>query len=87
MKQRFLDEPEQIDMEMGGNEGQGNANNGSGNGGNGEEELSQYYRPALPDSSYLVFSTDTANGRTNFLLFPLCVFVIGEKQIVDEISK
>jgi len=45
MKQRFLDEPEQIDMEMGGNEGQGNANNGSGNGGNGEEELSQYYRP------------------------------------------
>jgi len=60
MKQRFLDEPEQIDMEMGGNEGQGNANNGSGNGGNGEEELSQYYRP-YDDPSSSASTTSTAN--------------------------
>ncbi|XP_017135096.2 striatin-interacting protein 1 homolog [Drosophila miranda] len=62
MKQRFLDEPEQIDMEMSGNEGSGNANNASGNNGgsNGEEELLQYYRP-FDDPSSSASNTATAN--------------------------
>ncbi|XP_022215485.2 LOW QUALITY PROTEIN: striatin-interacting protein 1 homolog [Drosophila obscura] len=62
MKQRFLDEPEQIDMEMSGNEGSGNANNAGGNNGgsNGEEELLQYYRP-FDDPSSSASTTATAN--------------------------
>ncbi|EDW79495.1 uncharacterized protein Dwil_GK20380 [Drosophila willistoni] len=69
MKQRFLDEPEQIDMELSGNEtgsanpnaNNSNANNGSGN---GEDELSQYYRP-FDDPSSGTSSSSTATANPN----------------------
>ncbi|ALC43739.1 CG11526 [Drosophila busckii] len=69
MKQRFLDEPEQIDMEMSGNEGGPNANNGNtasvgSNTGNGEDELSQYYRP-FDDPSASTSGGNTATANPN----------------------
>ncbi|XP_017862728.1 PREDICTED: striatin-interacting protein 1 homolog [Drosophila arizonae] len=69
MKQRFLDEPEQIDMEMSGNEGGTNANNGNssaGSGsGNGEDELSQYYRPFDDPSASTSGNSNNSTASAN----------------------
>ncbi|XP_030385935.1 striatin-interacting protein 1 homolog isoform X2 [Scaptodrosophila lebanonensis] len=71
MKQRFLDEPEQIDMELTGNEGNPNSNGGgatgnNGSGNNGEDELSQYYRPFDdPSSSTTATASTTSTANPN----------------------